>query len=103
MRNRCWKFWRLCAPARTNHLKRCETLALNHAESISGCICVLLAWDRSRRRFVEKLKALDVPVRVIVVLAESQEQPLDPGPMQGTPEHFHTLMAGQIEQGLAQI
>jgi hypothetical protein len=80
-----------------------QTLALNHAEAISGCICVLLAWDGPRRRFVEKLQALGVPVRVIVVLADKPKQPLDPGPMQGTPEHFHTLIAGQIEQGLAQI
>jgi len=80
-----------------------ETLALNHAESISGCICVFLAWDRPRRRFVEKLKALGVPVRVIVVLGEKPKQPLDPGPMSSVPDEFHTLIAGQIEQGLARI
>jgi uncharacterized protein (DUF58 family) len=80
-----------------------ETLALNHAESISGCICVFLAWDAARRRFVEKLKAIDVPVRVIVVLADKPKQPLDPGPMLNAVEQFHTLIAGQIEQGLARI
>ncbi|HEV2455835.1 MAG TPA: DUF58 domain-containing protein [Verrucomicrobiae bacterium] len=80
-----------------------ETMALNHAESISGCICVLLSWDGPRRRFVEKLKALAVPVQVIVVLADKPKLPLEPGPMLDTPEHFHTLVAGQIEQGLARI
>ncbi|HEV2320488.1 MAG TPA: DUF58 domain-containing protein [Verrucomicrobiae bacterium] len=80
-----------------------ETLALNHAEAISGCICVFLAWDAARRRFVEKLMALDVPVRVVVVLADKPRQPLDPGPLRNASEHFHTLIAGQIEQGLARI
>jgi len=80
-----------------------QTLALNHAEAISGCICIFLAWDDARRRFVEKLQALGVPVRVIVVLAEKPRQPLDPGPMRGVPENFHTLVAGYIEQDLARI
>ncbi|HEY1788614.1 MAG TPA: DUF58 domain-containing protein [Verrucomicrobiae bacterium] len=80
-----------------------QTLALNHAEAISGCICVFLAWDGPRRRFVEKLKGLGVPVRVIVVLADKPKQPFDPGPMGDAPEHFHTLVAGQIEQELARL
>ncbi len=80
-----------------------ETLALNHAEAVSGCICVLLAWDEPRRRFVRKLKAMNLPVRVVVVLAVKPARPLDPGPMQDAPEHFHTLIAGQIEQGLSRL
>lgn len=80
-----------------------ETLALNHAEAISGCICVLLAWDEPRRRFVEKLKALNVPVRVVVILADKPKEPLDAGPMRDQPEDFHTLITGQIEQGLSRI
>lgn len=80
-----------------------ETLTLNHAEAVSGCICVLLGWDEPRRRFVEKLKALNIPVRVVVVLADDPKKPLDPGPMRDAPEAFHTLIVGQIEQGLARI
>lgn len=80
-----------------------ETLALNHAEAVSGCICVLLAWDQSRRRFVERLKAINIPVRVVVILDEKPEPALDPGPMRDAPEHFHVLITGQIEQGLAQM
>ena len=80
-----------------------ETLALNHAGAVSGCICVMLAWDLPRRRFVEKLKALDIPVRVVVILADAPRKPLDPGPMRDEPEHFHTLVSGQVEQGLARL
>lgn len=80
-----------------------ETLALNHADAVSGCICILLSWNEPRRRFVKKLKALDIPVRVVVILADKPSKPLDPGPMQDSSEHFHTLIAGQIEQGLGRV
>lgn len=80
-----------------------ETLALNHIGAISGCICIFLAWDEPRRRFVEKLKALDIPVRVAIIVSEKPHKPFDPGPMRDDPGHFHTLVAGQIQQGLSQI
>jgi Protein of unknown function DUF58 len=80
-----------------------ETLTLNHASAVSGCICVFLAWDESRRRFVERLKAINIPLRVVVILADEPKKPLDPGPMRDEPENFHTLITGQIEQGLSRI
>ena len=49
-----------------------ESLVLNHASVVSGCICVLLAWDVTRRKFVEKLKAMGVPVLVVVILPTSR-------------------------------
>jgi hypothetical protein len=63
----------------------------------------LLAWDEPRRRFVEKIKALGIPVRVMIILADEPQKPFDPGPMRDEPEHFHILIAGQIEQGLARM
>ncbi|HEY1490976.1 MAG TPA: DUF58 domain-containing protein, partial [Verrucomicrobiae bacterium] len=38
-----------------------ENLVVQHASSVSGCICVLLAWNDERRRLVEKLAGLGVP------------------------------------------
>jgi uncharacterized protein (DUF58 family) len=80
-----------------------ETLVLNHANSVSGAICVLLAWDEPRRKFVEKLKAQGVPAVVVVILAETPEQPLDLGPMHDEPHRLHTLVLGKIEEGLAKL
>ena len=37
-----------------------EHLVLTHVSSVSGCICVLVAWDEERRKFVEKLLRLGV-------------------------------------------
>ena len=80
-----------------------ESLVLNHASAVSGCICVLLAWDVARRNFVEKLKAMGVPVLVVVILPRKPSEPLEHGPMQDEPDRFHTLILGQIEEGLAKI
>jgi uncharacterized protein (DUF58 family) len=80
-----------------------EALVLNHASVVSGCICVLLAWDKVRRNFVEKLKASGVPVLVVVLLTSAPDEPLEPGPMSDDPDHFHTLILGQLEEGLAKL
>jgi uncharacterized protein (DUF58 family) len=80
-----------------------ETLAINHISAVSGCICVFLAWDEPRQQFIRKLKALNIPVRVAIICADKPAKALDPGPMRDEPENFHTLVAGQVEQGLAGI
>jgi uncharacterized protein (DUF58 family) len=78
-----------------------EHLVLDHIGSVSGCICVLLAWDEPRREFVRKLRALDVPVRVLVITDGQQKKKLDPGPLHDEPERFHVLETGRVEQDLA--
>jgi uncharacterized protein (DUF58 family) len=80
-----------------------ESLVLNHANNVSGCVCVFLAWDGARRNFIEKLKGLGVPVLVVVILASAPDKPLEPGPMQNEPDRFHTLVMGKIEEGLAKL
>jgi uncharacterized protein (DUF58 family) len=80
-----------------------EHLVLSHVEVVSGCICVLLAWDEARRDFVGKLKALGVPMLVLVIVPPGRSQSLDPGPMRAEPDRFFVLEAGQIEQGLAKV
>jgi uncharacterized protein (DUF58 family) len=78
-----------------------ETLVLNHASALSGCICVLLAWDEERRDLVRKLKALGLPVLVLVIFQQAPAQRLDPGPMRDDPNHLHALEIGRIEEQLA--
>jgi len=78
-----------------------ETLVVNHANAVSGCICVLLAWDEERRDFVKKLKALGLPVLVLVVYEKAPAKPLDPGPMRDEPDRLLALEIGRIEEQLA--
>jgi uncharacterized protein (DUF58 family) len=80
-----------------------ESLVLNHAPAVSGCICVLVAWDEARRRFVGELRALGVPVLVVVIVPREHDRSLDPGPMLDEPERFHVLEVGKVEPGLAQL
>ena len=78
-----------------------EHLVSNHASAVSGCICVLLAWDEERRRLVEKLKSLRLPVLVLVIRQPGETEPLEPGPMRDAPERLHALEIGRIEEQLA--
>ena len=80
-----------------------ENLVLNHAGALSGCICVLLAWDEPRRNFVRKLKTVGIPVLVVVVVPAAPAKPFEPGPMRDEPDRFHTLVVGHIEQGLSRL
>jgi uncharacterized protein (DUF58 family) len=77
-----------------------ETLVIDHAASVSACICVLLAWDEPRRALVKKIEALGLPVLVIVIT--------EPGVSLDTngshrPERFFVLEVGNVERGLANI
>ena len=80
-----------------------EHLVLSHVEAVSGCICVLVDWDEARRTFIGKLKALGVPVQVLVIVQPDHDQSLDPGPLSDEPERFTVLEVGRIETGLANL
>lgn len=80
-----------------------DELVINHANLVSGCIFVLLAWDEPRRRLVEKLKALGLPVLVLVVQPAGKAKPLDPGPMRDEPEKLVALEVGKVEEQLARL
>lgn len=76
-----------------------ESLVVQHALSVSGCICVLIAWNKERQDFVRKLRLLGVPMLVLLVTAPGTRRP-DPGPMRDQPENFHVLEVGKIQEGL---
>jgi len=80
-----------------------EHLVLNHANVLSGCICVMAAWDEPRRNFVQKLNMLGVPLLVLVIVEPGRGDALKAGPMRDEPERFCVLEVGQIEQGLAKL
>jgi uncharacterized protein (DUF58 family) len=79
-----------------------ESLVLNHVSAVSGCICVLLAWDEPRQRLVTRLKQLGVPLQVFVIV-ERGASVLDAGPLRAEPQHLHALEAGKIEEGLSKL
>ncbi len=44
-----------------------EPVVLEHAAELSACICILLAWDEQRRTLVDRLRAHEVPVWVLLI------------------------------------
>jgi hypothetical protein len=80
-----------------------ENLVMEHVTNVSGCICVMLAWDEARHEFVKKLQMLGLPLLVLVIAVPGQKGKFHPGPMASEPERFHVLEAGRVEQGLAQL
>jgi uncharacterized protein (DUF58 family) len=79
-----------------------ENLVLHHISAVSGCVCVLVAWDERRQQFISRLKMLGVPLRVLLIKQAGGAAP-DPGPLRDEPENFHVLEVGAIAEGLAQI
>lgn len=90
-------------PARQQPFANLERAVLEHANVVSGVILVLLEWDDLRRRFVEKLKLLGLPVLVLVLRPAGKAQPLDPGPLADEPQCLHSLHIGRIEEQLAKL
>jgi uncharacterized protein (DUF58 family) len=77
-----------------------EQLVLNHISAVSGCICVLQRWDDARKNFVKKLRALAIPLLVLVVVRPGGTKP-DAGPLRDEPDRFHVLEIGRIAEQLA--
>ena len=79
-----------------------EQLVLNQVAAVSGCICVLQRWDAARQNLVKKLRHLDVPLLVLVVVRPGEKKP-DAGPLRDEPENFHVLEIGHIEEELGKL
>jgi uncharacterized protein (DUF58 family) len=79
-----------------------EQLVIGHVAVVSGCICIFQKWDGARKKFVEKLRALGVPVMVMVVTRPGETK-MDAGPLRDEPENFHGLEIGKIGEQLANL
>ena len=66
---------------------------------LSGCICVLLAWDAERRKFVETLRGFGLPLLVFVVTGAENRHAVEREATQDAPA-AHFLEVGQIQEGL---
>lgn len=86
-------------PCRDKPFSRLARFVAGRAPAMSGCICVLLAWDEPRQALVANLRAMGIPLLVLVIAAPGAAA-LDPGPMRAEPGSFHVLESGNIGAGL---
>ncbi|WPD23843.1 MAG: DUF58 domain-containing protein [Candidatus Electrothrix scaldis] len=89
-------------PCHDRQFSELSSLLTSHASRISGCLCILLAWDEARQKMIKMLRGIGVPLKVIVVTEEA-EGVNDAGPMQSDAENFHVLAAGKMEEGVAKL
>jgi uncharacterized protein (DUF58 family) len=81
-----------------------EKLVLDHVESVSGVVAVLLGWNRERRIFIKKIRTMGVPVIVLVICPAGQSARITPEEeMQDDRGHFHVLELGHIEENLQNL
>jgi uncharacterized protein (DUF58 family) len=80
-----------------------EHLVFNHLSAVSGCICVLQKWDEARRSFVGKLKALNVPVMVLIVVPPGGGISGAGGALVDAEGTLHVLEIGKIGEGLSKL
>ena len=78
-------------------------LVLERHASLTGVICVLLAWDRQRQALVRDLEARGMPTLVLVVHDDASGQAPDAEPGVETTGGVHHLHPGRIAEGLARL
>lgn len=76
----------------------------NRLALLSGCICVFLTWDDSRKELVRQLQAMRIPTLVLVI-TESQDLPelQEAAQMQDALTTLRILPLSQLEAGLMHL
>lgn len=77
-----------------------EQVVMNHVTAVSGCILVLQTWDEGRRRLVEKLKTLGVPLLALVILPVAGKPPMDAEQLNTALATIRFLEVSKLEEGL---
>jgi uncharacterized protein (DUF58 family) len=97
-------------PCRDKTFSYLTPIVMNRAPLLSGCICILLSWNRERRELVRFLKSRGLPLMVFLIASQhtgNRIPEIDP-PINGhltddRPERFHILKPGNIQKGLLTI
>lgn len=71
---------------------------------LSGCICILIAWDEQRKKLVNYLRRMKIGILVLLITDQVDNiEELDIQSIQDELVSLHILKLGQIAQGLMQI
>jgi len=72
-------------------------LVMEHAASLSGCVCVLLSWDDARQHLIQSLKQAGIPLLVIIVSQNPLEIDSEKFPF------VHVVYTDKIAENLADL
>jgi uncharacterized protein (DUF58 family) len=78
-------------------------LVIQRASLLSGCICILLSWDEERKKLIAHLRALNVPVLVLVISDKEGKSDSGFGLMKDHPGDLRFLHPGRIKEDLAKL
>jgi len=90
-------------PCRDRSFETLCQLVLDHMSLVSGCILVLVRWDEARRDLVRRLRAMGVPLVVLMIVEPAAKDVLANSDAGDRPERFHVLETGKIQEGLARL
>jgi uncharacterized protein (DUF58 family) len=102
------------APCRDKAFEMLANFITTRAAMMSSAICILLKWDDERREMVRRLKGHGIPLMVFIIAppgssktdgskAGTSIDTIHPGPMKDSPDKFHILQVGKIEEALSRI
>lgn len=87
-------------PCTSRPFEDLQNLVVQKSADVSGCICVLVAWDEARKEFVKKIRAMGIPMLVLVV-TEASAPDLEAEGL--GPEEFRQIRVGEAEKILATL
>ena len=76
------------------------SVVLERSRYISGCIIVLVSWDRQRKTLIEELTRTGIPVFIFLIEGEGKIKTTE---KETAGDNFYILQSGHIEEGLARI
>jgi uncharacterized protein (DUF58 family) len=88
----------LCPAKRFDEL---QELVLKHAGLLSGCICIFLDWDESRRELVRSLHVIGVPLLVLVVAEPAGKKKLSQ--FSDMPVPIHVIERDKVQERLLEL
>ncbi|MDB6033965.1 MAG: conserved repeat protein [Verrucomicrobiales bacterium] len=88
----------LCPAKRFDTL---QDLVLKHAALLSGCICIFLNWNESRRELVRSLQVVGVPLLVIVVIEPGGQKKLSN--LSDMPMPIHVIEHDKVQERLLEL
>jgi len=90
-------------PFREPRFDELEALVMEHGQSLSGCLLVLMDWDEPRRALVRRLKSMRLPTLVMVMVPRGAKDTFDLGLPEDQPDRLLVLESGHVREGLQRL